>query len=79
MTLPELPIFKHPLLTHPVYGTFIRLTLMIAGALIALFLAIFLLKVILFAAIVAALVAVGLALYRRFFGPKSLKAKPVRE
>lgn len=52
---------------NPLLTTFVRLTILIAGVLVAIFLAFFILKIVVFAAIVAAIVLGGLFLYNRFF------------
>jgi hypothetical protein len=50
----------------PLMATFIRLTLLVAIGLVALFVAFLLLKVVFFAAVIAAVVLGGLFLYNLF-------------
>jgi hypothetical protein len=48
---------------HPLLGTFVRLTLVVAALLVALFIAAFVFKILLVAAVLAAVVVGGLFIY----------------
>lgn len=79
MMILDHPIFQRGVFTHPVYGTFVRLTAIIAVALLALVLLAFVMKIVLFAAIVAAFAALGIGVYRRFIMPRLGSVKPFQQ
>ena len=60
---------------NPLVASFLRITAVIAIAIIALFLAFIVLKVVIVAALIAAVVMGGLFLYNRFF--RSRRAAPI--